>query len=164
MGAGINNYNDALPAAPSGSLNVKWQKNTTPIGTDPVSGYPIYDVSAYIPNAAGALVIGFVILTGVTGTNVGPELPSPRAANLSSVVVVTKTSDATIPFQFDILKGGTSIFTGTLPTVAAGATPGTLSTFTSLTTVPLTVAKGDIFTINIIQGSASWTCTVQAET
>lgn len=159
----VVNLNDTSPAAPSGNINVTWQKGAT-TGNDPQSGYPVFPVSAYIPDAAGALVIGFVLNTGATGTNVGPELPSPRTATLSSVVVVTKTSDASIPFQFDIRKNGTSIFTGTLPTVSAATSPGTVSTFTSLTSVPLTVTKSDVFTINVIQGSSSWAVTVQAET
>lgn len=163
MSAEIINLDNTTPAAPSGNINVTWQKGTT-TGTDPATGYPIFPVSGYIPDAAGALVIGFVLNTGATGTNVGPELPSPRTATLSSVVVATKTSDASIPFQFDILKNGTSIFTGTLPTVSAATSPGTVSTFTSLTTVPLTVAKSDVFTINVIQGTSSWITTVQAET
>lgn len=164
MSAGITNFNNTLPAAPSGGVNVTWQKNPTPIGIDPATGYPIYDVSAYIPSGADSLVIGFIINNGTPGTNVGPELPAPRAASLGSVVVVTKTSDPTTPFQFDILKNGTSIFTGTLPTVSAATSPGTVSTFTSLTTVPLTVAKSDVFTISVIQGTSSWVTTVQAET
>lgn len=164
MSAGINNFNNTLPAAPTGNVNVTWQKNPTSIGTDSATGYPIYDVSAYIPSGADSLVIGFVLNTGATGTNVGPELPAPRSATLGSVVVVTKSSDASIPFQFDIRQNGTSIFTGTLPTVSAGTAAGTVSTFTSLTSVPLTVNKSDVFTINVIQGSSSWQCTVQAET
>lgn len=164
MSAEIVNFNDSVPAAPSGNINVKWQKGSSPIGTDPNTGYPIYDTSAYIPSGAGTLVIGFALNTGVTGTSVAPLAIAPRTATINSVVVVTKTSDATIPFQFDIRKNGTSIFTGTLPTVAAGTAASTVSTFTSLTTVPLTVTKSDVFSINIIQGSASWQCTVQAET
>lgn len=159
----VINLDDSNPAAPSGNINVKWQKGSQ-TGTDPASGYPIFSVSAYIPDGAAALVIGFIINTGVTGTNVGPELPAPRAGTISSVIVVTKTSDSSTPFQFDIKQNGTSIFTGTLPTVSAATAPGTVSTFTSLTSTPLAVAKSDVFTINIIQGTASWVTTVQAET
>lgn len=109
------------------------------------------------------LVIGFVINTGTPGTNVGPMLAAPRTATLSSVVVVTKSADATTPFQFDIKKNGVSIFTGTLPTVSAGTSQGSVSTFTSLTSVPLNVTKSDVFSIDIIQGTPSWITVVQAE-
>lgn len=163
MPAEVINLNDTNPAAPTGKSNVKWQKGSQ-TGTDSSSGYPVFPVSAYIDEVVIPLVIFFGIATGVTGTNVGPMLATPRDGEVSSVVVVTKTSDATVPFQFDIRQNGTSIFTGTLPTVSAATTSGTVSTFTTLTSVPLAVTKNDVFTINIIQGSSSWICTVQAET
>lgn len=161
--AEVINLNDTSPAAPAGKMNVKWQKGSQ-TGIDLNSGYAVFPVSAYIDEVVIPLVIFFGIATGVTGTNVGPMLATPRDGTVSSVVVVTKTSDATVPFQFDIRQNGTSIFTGTLPTVSAATTSGTVSTFTTLTSAPLAVTKNDVFTINIIQGSSSWICTVQAET
>lgn len=114
--------------------------------------------------ATSFTVVGFIISSGIVATNAGPMLAAPSAGKINSCVVVTKASDASIPFQFDIKQNGTSVFTGTLPTVSAGTSSGTVTTFTSLTSVPLTVAKGDVFSINIIQGSSSWLATVQLET
>lgn len=48
----ILNLNNSTPAAPSGSVNVAWQKGAS-TGIDPVSGFPIYPVSASIPQMTG---------------------------------------------------------------------------------------------------------------
>jgi hypothetical protein len=160
------NFQGTTPAAPAGNINAIWQVTSSPSSTDPISGQPVYDASCYVPIGGGLSVVEYVIPlgAGVVGTNVGPVLPSPKIGAVSSVIFVTKASDASVPFQFDIKKNGTSIFTGTLPTVAAGTAANTVSTFTNLTAVPLAIAQNDLFTLNIIQGSAAWVGTIQART
>ena len=49
----IINLNNTTPAAPSGARNNLWQKDGTSVGVDPVSGYPIYDVSDYMTDMVG---------------------------------------------------------------------------------------------------------------
>lgn len=172
-------FSPTTPAAPTGNQNVVPQgDNGAPLesfsfapqkatgsllGVVKPDGVSIVVDGAGKLTATGVTVVGFVLNNGATGTNIGPMLVAPAIGSISSCVVVTKASDASIPFQFDIKKNGTSVFTGTLPTVSAATSSGTVSTFTSLTSVPLSVAKGDVFTINVIQGSSSWQATVQLE-
>lgn len=144
-----------LPVATTGALGAVKPDGTTIT----VTGGTI-SATAATPTIA----VGFVLNTGATGTNVGPMIPAARTSTLSRVVVVTKSSDASVPFQFDIRKNGTSIFTGTLPTVAAGTSSGTVSIFTSLTSTPLPVTQDDVFRIDVIQGNSNWMVAVQAET
>lgn len=113
-------------------------------------------------SGGGSLVIGFVINNGVTGTNVGPMLAAPGAGSFSKCVFVTKTSDASTALTFRINKNGTSVFSAN-PTVAAGTAAGVVTTFTTLTSLPFTVAAGDVFSIDIVSGSGSWVFTAQLE-
>jgi hypothetical protein len=108
------------------------------------------------------LVVLFVIVSGVAGTNVGPELIAPRAGSLTKCKVVTKASDASTDLVFVIKKNGTSVFSVN-PTVAHGTTPGTISTFTTLSVSPIAVSPDDLFTIDIISGSATWQATIVLE-
>lgn len=106
--------------------------------------------------------VGFVVLTGATGTNVGPMLLAPKAGSLVRCTVITKTSDPTTALTFTIKKNGSTIFTSS-PTITAATSPGTVSTFTTLTTNPLPVALNDVFTLDITSGTSSWTATIQLE-
>lgn len=114
-------------------------------------------------SGAASSVIGFVINSGTTGTNVGPMLAAPHAGSVTQCVVVTKASDSSTALTFTIKQNGTSVFT-TAPTVAAGTAAGTVSTFTTLTSSPLPVAAGDVFSIDITSGTGSWQFTSQLET
>lgn len=112
--------------------------------------------------SAVTTVIGFIMNTGATGTDVGPMLVAPRAGKVTKCVIVTKSSDSGTALSFDILKNGTSVFS-TVPTVAAGTASGTVTTVTTLTSTTLSVAAGDVFTINVTSGSSSWAFTTQLE-
>lgn len=48
----IKNLNDSSPTLASGYQNAKWQQGATS-GNDPVTGYPIFPVSAEVPNSGG---------------------------------------------------------------------------------------------------------------
>jgi hypothetical protein len=114
------------------------------------------------PSYVSVLVVGFIMSSGATGTNVGPELIAPRAGAFTKCKVVTKASDATTDLTFKIKQNGVDVF-ATDPTVAHGTAGGTLSTFTTLTSSPLAVAADDIFTIDVTSGTATWQFTVQLE-
>jgi hypothetical protein len=109
-------------------------------------------------------VVGFIINAGAggAGTNVGPMLISPAAGAVSKCVVVVKTSDPSINFVFLINKNGLPVFSG-LPTILAGAAPGSSFTFSGLTVEPLLIAQGDVFSMDIATGSAIWALTAQLE-
>jgi hypothetical protein len=113
--------------------------------------------------AAQALVIGFVMGSGATGTNMGPMLAAPRAGTVSKCVVVTKSSDPSAALGFRIKQNGVDVFSSD-PTVAAGTSAGTLNTFTALTSAPLSVAAGDIFSIDVTAGNPNWQFSAQLET
>lgn len=128
------------------------------------------------PTLGGATpIVGFVMNTGATGTNVGPMLPAPFDGTANVVVVVIKASDPSVPLTFDIIQQtvaqqtatpvqpGISIFSAPL-TIPANTASGTLLTFVSLDEDPLTVEYNDIFTINISSGSTSWMFTAVVET
>jgi hypothetical protein len=51
--ATIKNLNGTTPAAPANSRNATWQVVSSPSGTDPTSGNPVYDGSCYIPDMVG---------------------------------------------------------------------------------------------------------------
>jgi hypothetical protein len=110
----------------------------------------------------GTIIVGFVIGSGVTGTNVGPMLLASRTGYLARCVVVVKASDSSTPLTFRINKNGSSVFT-TLPTIAAGVTQGSVFTFTALTASPYGALQNDVFTIDITSGSPAWQFTAQME-
>jgi hypothetical protein len=107
-------------------------------------------------------IIGFIIGSGSSGSNVGPMLVAAHAGSVSKCVVITKGSDGSVALTFRIKRNGTDVFTSD-PTVAAGTASGTVSTFTSLTSSPLRIAAGDVFSIDITTGSSSWQFTAQLE-
>lgn len=106
------------------------------------------------------LLIGFIMGSGAVGTNTGPELPAPRNGAISKCVVVTKSSDPTATLTFRIKRNGVDIFSAD-PSIAAGTAPGTVSTFTSLSSVPLAVTANDVFTIDVLTGNANWQFSVE---
>jgi hypothetical protein len=106
------------------------------------------------------LGIGFILNSGATGTNVGPELTAPRAGSFTKCVIVTKASDGVTALTFKIKKNGTNVFSVD-PTVAAGTAAGTVTTVTTLTTSPLPVAANDVFTLDITSGTSTWQFTAQ---
>lgn len=108
------------------------------------------------------VTFGYVLNSGNTGTNVAPILISPRAGSLTKCKVVTKASDAATALTFKINKNGVDVF-AVDPTVAANTSPGTISTFTNLTSTPLTVAADDTFTIDVTSGTATWQVTILLE-
>lgn len=107
-------------------------------------------------------VIGFVMNSGAAGTNVGPMLAAPHSGAVSKCVAVTKASDAATGLTFMIKRNGTSVFT-TNPTIAAGTGAGTVSTFTALTSPTLSITAGDVFSIDITAGAATWQFSAQLE-
>jgi len=142
-------------------------------GAPPVTGHlAVFDASGnvmdggVVPGGGGGgsieSIVGFIINTGVAGVNVGPMLVAPGAGSVSACAVVVKASDAAVALGFIIKRNGVSVFTGT-PTISAGAVAGTVYMFTGLTSVPLSVFTGDVFTIDITSGSASWVFTAQLE-
>lgn len=121
-------------------------------------------VKTYVDAAvAGApFVLGFVLNTGATGTNVGPTLIAPRAGSFSKCKVVVKASDPSTDLTFTIKKNGTAIFSSS-QTITHGASAGAITTITALTSVPLSVAADDLFTLDITSGTSTWQVTVQLE-
>jgi hypothetical protein len=111
----------------------------------------------YVP-----LVIGFIIADGTAGTNIGPELAAPRTGQVTKCKIVTKTSDGSTALTLKIKQNGTDVFSVD-PTVTAGTSGGTVSTFTTLTSSPLPVTIDDVFKIDITSGTSSWVFSVQLE-
>ncbi|WP_332772045.1 hypothetical protein [Phenylobacterium sp.] len=111
---------------------------------------------------ANPLVMGFFLGNGSVGTNVGPILIAARAGTFSKCKVVIKTSDASTGMTFRINQNGTNIFSST-PSIAPGTASGTVLTFTTLTSSPLSVAADDLFTIDVTSGTAFWQVTIQLE-
>lgn len=130
------------------------------------SGVDLYTdgTDYFTERGAGATnpIIGFVLNDGSSGTNVGPMLAAPRAGSFTKCVVVTKASDAITALTFKIKKNGTDIFSSD-PSITAGTSSGTVSTFTSLTSSPLAVAANDVFSIDVTSGASDWQATIQLE-
>ena len=142
-------FSSNTPAPDPGFVNAKLRIS----GTNPI--FASFEVP--IP-----MVIGFVINSGGTGTNVGPELAAPRAGTITKCKIVTKVSDPSIDLTIKIKQNGTDVFSVD-PTVSHGTSPGTVSTFTALTSSPLIVAADDVFTIDVTSGTSTWQFTAQLE-
>jgi|SRR5215831_10183645 len=128
------------------------------------SGNWIYDKIGGGSSGGGGtapVVIGFIINFAVVDTNVGPMLAAPRDGSFTKCVAVVKNSDS-MGLIFTIRKNGTVVFS-TNPNIAAGTAAGTVFTFTTLTASPLPVAANDVFSIDIISGSANWQFSTQLE-
>src|SRR5262245_17201263 len=111
--------------------------------------------------AAAPSVVGFVINDGTAGTNIGPMLAAPRAAQFQRCFVVVKASAAATGLSFDIKRGGVSVLSAP-GSIAAGVASGTTATVT-LSSTPLAVALHDVFTMDISSGGSAWKFTAQLE-
>jgi hypothetical protein len=87
-------------------------------------------------------------------------LMASRAGSLSKCTVIVKASDGSIALTFRIKQNGADIFSAN-PTIAAATTSGAVSISAALTSSPLAVSAGDVFSIDITSGSASWAFTAQ---
>jgi hypothetical protein len=106
------------------------------------------------------IAVGWMMSTGVTGSNVGKRLAAQRIGSIYGGQIVVDASDGSTALTFDIKKNGTSIFTSAR-TIAAGTSAGTVTSLTSaLTSNPTTVAIADVFTLDITSGTSSWQFTV----
>jgi hypothetical protein len=115
------------------------------------------DIQASMPP-----VISFNVGDGTADTIVGGYAIAPRNSAVSKCKIVVNGSDPAIALTFTIKQNGVSVFSSD-PTVAAGTAAGTLSTSTGLTSVPLTVAADDLFSLDITSGSSAWQFTAQLE-
>jgi hypothetical protein len=105
-------------------------------------------------------IIGFIMNSGATGTDVGPILPAPRMGTASNLFVVVKASDPSTELTFTILQNQVAVITAS---VAAGTAAFTLVTFDSFlnqpASDPLSINQNDLFSINITSGSSAWVFT-----
>jgi len=181
--------NKTTPAAPTGQQNIAFASdNATPqqsvTASDPLfvgdtgSGGLAGNVPAPAAGDAAAgkflkadgswqapqMVIGFMLAAATTGSAVTPPglLVAPRSDFLRKCKVVVNTVDTATVLTFRIKQNGTSVFTAD-NSVATSTTVGTILTFTNLTSTPLPVAADDVFTLDIISGSAVWAITIQLE-
>lgn len=120
MAGQLIDLNDTAPAAPSGSLNGRWQKGATS-GTDPATGLPIYPASVNVPQMVGD--------TGSGGTM--GLVPAPAAGDAAAGKVLkadgtwyTPPASLTNPMTAvgDLIIGGTVSGGAATPArLAAGA-------------------------------------------
>ena len=97
---------------------------------------------------------------GGSGVNVTNMLRVPQQSLVTACDVVVKASDASTDFTFRIMRNGVDIFSSD-PTVTHGATSGSSFTFAALVNNPFLLNAGDILSLDITSGSASWDVTVQ---
>jgi hypothetical protein len=140
--------NATNPAPPAGAQNVHFRADETHLGTQadptPVSAY-------YMP----PITVRFMIANGSAGTNVALNDDAEVAGTVSTCTVVVTRSAAAVDLTFKIRKNGTDVFSAD-PTVAAGAAAGSKFEFTNLTSSPLAITAGDIFTMDITSGTSDW--------
>lgn len=106
--------------------------------------------------------ISFGISSGNLGTNVVPfDILAVRSGTVSKCTVSIRSSDSVIGLTFRIKRNGVDIFS-TDPHFAAGAAVG-ITTFSTLSPSPLTVAANDVFTMDITSGSGAWAFTAILE-
>jgi hypothetical protein len=108
-------------------------------------------------------LIGFSIVSGVEAVNASLYYPARFTGTADVVVVVVTASDPSIPLTFDIFQNGVSVF-AVLPTIPAGALPGTVFEFDDLVTQPLEIQYNDVFNMGISSGSSSWQFVAVVET
>jgi hypothetical protein len=111
---------------------------------------------------AGQRGVCFGIKDGSTGTDVADIAIAPAAGSVTKCKIVTKASDPSVDLTFKIKKNGVDVFSAD-PTITHGTASGTITTSTSLTSVPLAVAADDLFTLDITSGSSAWQFTAQLE-
>jgi len=142
----------AVAATLANAAAFKWWGNNT--GSSAVPTY------AYLPKS-----ISFTINNGTAASPALPSLNVLNTGQISTCIWTTTTSDASASFVFNILFNGSSIFSGGAQTIAAGNSPGTITTLGALSSVPLTLTGGTTsasrFTFNITTGAADWTGVVQ---
>lgn len=126
------------------------------------ASYPLASSGGATPDITLNPIVGFIINSGLIGTNVGPMLAARQAGQVIKCVITVKTSDASVDLTFKIKKNGTDVFSSD-PTITHGTASGTVVTSTSLTSVPLSVAANDVFSIDITSGSSTWQFTAQLE-
>ncbi|VVC05613.1 Uncharacterised protein [uncultured archaeon] len=102
-------------------------------------------------------ILGFVINSGDTGNNVGPELVSSENWEIVKCTTITKTSDTSTPFEFSLNQNGNSIFSSN-PILSAGTSTGNILQWNDFSSI--NISANDLFTIDIIQGSSSWAATI----
>lgn len=147
---------------PSGGSSASSIQGVSVSATTPTTGQVLeYNGTEWVPTTPSQVTIGFVIGNGSPGTDVGPLLLAARAGTVSQCAVLVKSSDSSTALTFNILQNGTSVFSSAV-TIAAGASPGSISTHT-LTSTPLAIAKHDVFQINITSGNSNWAITTQLE-
>ena len=128
MSSEIINLNNSTPAAPSGAINVAWQKGSSS-GNDPATGVPIYPVTASVPIARGS-ELGVVQPDGTTIDVNGSGVISVPTATTSQLGLV-KPDGTTITISGGVISasGGGGGGTGWGGGEAAFTTP-VLSNFT----------------------------------
>ena len=139
----------------TGQVGWVWTKNSSGGGQGPTD--------TGVPAPGTETVVGFVLNSGGVKNNAAAMLVAPQNGKISSCVVIVKSSDPSVPLTFRIKQNGTDVFTSN-PTIAAGTATGTVVTFTSLTSSPLTVTAGDVFQIDVLSGTEFWSFTAQLET
>jgi hypothetical protein len=111
-----------------------------------------------ISNLGPRTVIGFGFNAGAPATNAAPQIAAPYNERIGMAIVTVTASDPSVALTFQILQNGTDVFS-TDPTLAGGTATG-VYTF-PLRSAGLTVAKLDVFQINITSGANAWIFTVQ---
>lgn len=137
---------------------MKWSEGSSYPDPDG-SGNFVADLTGNVPKVV--VLFGVNKGAGTVANDAALRVPA-RAASVVRCKVTVTASDATVDFQFRIKQNGTDIFS-TDPTVTHGAAAGSVSTFTGLTSNPLIVADGDVFSFDILAGSASWALVIQLE-
>jgi hypothetical protein len=110
----VINLNNTSPAAPSGAVNVRWQKGAS-TGTDAATGLPVYPVTANVP-----------VMTGDSGSGGAVGLvPAPPAGAAAAGKVLKADGTWSVPptpmtTEGDLIYGGVSGVPTRLPAGAAG--------------------------------------------
>jgi len=108
------------------------------------------------------LTVVFSISNGTIGSNISLYGIAPRAGSVTKCSVVVTKSDPAATLVFTITLNGMSVFSSN-PSIIGGVGAGTTYTFTTLTSLPLSIAQGDVFNMNILSGGPSWEFTAQLE-
>jgi hypothetical protein len=162
----ILNLNDTTPAAGSGYQLAKWQRGSSPAGTDPTTGLPYFDVSTEVPNTGGTLK--------KTGNYTAVAADCGQLVSFNSGSPVTYTLPATPPtvgtnrWQVAVENMGAGALTISATTAAKldGVTAGTLvlaqnsgcQLFTDGTDYFTHRGASPILVGDSGSGGISWTC------
>ena len=101
----IINLNGADPTASAGKVLGVWQKDPTPGGIDPTTGYPYYNVSVEVPNPVG--IVGITIDGGgsVPTTGIKGFIQCPYSGTITGWAIVADQSGSA---SLDIWKASSS--------------------------------------------------------